>query len=89
MEKWRKDKVEEIMSHLDFFRIHRTMIALDWKWALIREGKYVNDIPSLEEIKTTARECLERGHSTGGFWLREKAEKKSLEFFFAVESYTW
>jgi len=60
------------MVNFDFKKVHKTMTFLDWRWGI--EAK----VPSLEEIKSHAKEKLKRvcrdsngqdrfGINSGGF----------------------
>ena len=63
-----KQKIESIMNHFDFEKVHNIMKFLDWKWAFSKNGT-----PSVEELKKEAHRllvdaCEEKTTiSTGGF----------------------
>ena len=64
------DKIHEIMNFIDFERIHKAMVALDWCWLSS------NKPPTTEEIKEHLLNLLcelfdEKCHSisTGGFYV--------------------
>lgn len=61
------------------------MDFLGWKWYDCRDGVYGEEIPSLEEIKKTALECLEGEYSTGGFWTIIDESKKKLQLHFSID----
>lgn len=44
-----KTKLEEILAHLNFDRINKTMIALDWGWS--KPNCKLLEIPNIEELK--------------------------------------
>jgi len=47
-----EDQINEIMDWFDFSRVHRTMIAVNWKW--------INEVPTEGEIRKKARELLKQ-----------------------------
>ena len=51
MSRKKYDMVNEVLAHFDFEKVHKTMTALDWKWADV-------GIPSIREIKETAEQRL-------------------------------
>lgn len=56
-------QIDEALSELDYERIHKAMVATNWKWAFLSgEGMRT---PSVPEIKKYARESLERFLQTG------------------------
>ena len=63
----REQQIEYIMTTFDFKRVHDAMTKLNWTWS----GS--ESVPSIRELKVTARKCLEglggdcTGWSTGGF----------------------
>ena len=46
-----KTKLKEILECLDFNRINKTMIALDWGW--VKPNCKTLEIPSIEELKVS------------------------------------
>ena len=62
-------KIQDILGHFDFERVHKIMAMLEWKWA--RGGHY--DVPTIDELKAQAKELLIEAAtertcvSTGGF----------------------
>lgn len=75
-------QIDEIMDYVDFGKIHKAMVALDWKW-----GKYVPDEP---EIRSAARRLLRQCNTpylgTGGLVVRRGEGEASLSF--EVSSWT-
>jgi len=65
--------IDAVMEELDFEKIHRTMVALDWQWR--HEG-----VPSIETIKECARKHLEYAWEhkcstgSGGLWVEYEGE---------------
>ncbi len=45
--------IDEIMDEFNFARVHKAMVALDWKWASSK-----NYIPSMDELRTEAERLL-------------------------------
>jgi len=45
--------IDEIMDEFNFATVHKTMVTLDWKWALSK-----NYIPSMDELRTEAERLL-------------------------------
>lgn len=63
-----KDAIDEILNYFDFERVHKAMVALNWRWEEI-EG-----VPSVGALVNKARSMLESvasgkysSASTGGF----------------------
>ena len=50
-----RDKVDDILVHFDFEKVHKVMVALNWKWALLEDGPRV---PETWEIKEEALKQL-------------------------------
>ena len=81
-------QVMNIMCHFDFSHVHLSMQKMEWGWA----GK---GVPSLVEIKRTAKRLLEDAsrcdseftyHATGGLVAYKYRDTLSLSF--EVASYT-
>jgi hypothetical protein len=49
-----KKAIDKTMKWFDFEVVHKTMVALDWKWSDYQR------VPTLEEIKEHARKLMER-----------------------------
>ena len=49
-----KKAIDKIMDWFDFSKVHRTMVALEWKWASAEDG-----IPTEPEIREMARRLME------------------------------
>jgi len=45
--------IDEIMDEFNFATVHKTMVALDWKWASSK-----NYIPSMDELRDQAERLL-------------------------------
>jgi len=45
--------IDEIMDEFNFATVHKTMVALDWKWASSK-----NYIPSMDELRAEAERLL-------------------------------
>jgi hypothetical protein len=48
-------RINEILDEFNFAKVHKTMVALDWKWGTLNGGK---DIPTIEELRATAERLL-------------------------------
>lgn len=65
--------INAVMGELDFEKIHKTMVALDWSW-------WNQGVPSVGAIKKEARDILEYAWEhkcstgTGGFWVTYEGE---------------
>lgn len=65
--------IDAVMEELDFEKIHKTMVALDWEW-------WYQGVPSIETLKESARDLLEYAWEhkcstgTGGFWVAYEGE---------------
>lgn len=77
----RQNKIEHIMDNFQFYLVQRAMKALDWMWWDSSET------PSIERLRSTARDLLERvckgdciNLSTGGFVARRSGEHLFLSF---------
>lgn len=59
------DQIDEIMDWFDFDKVHKAMVATDWRWTGF------DDVPSVEEIRADARknlkEVIERHSEEGGY----------------------
>jgi hypothetical protein len=47
------EMIDEIMGEFNFAMVHKTMVALDWKWASSK-----NYIPSMDELRIEAERLL-------------------------------
>lgn len=47
------EMIDEIMGEFNFARVHKAMVALDWKWVSSK-----NYIPSMDELRTEAEGLL-------------------------------
>jgi hypothetical protein len=46
--------IDEIMDEFNFAAVHKTMVALDWKWAVTSNNK----VPTMDELRTEAERLL-------------------------------
>lgn len=51
-----KEKIESVMRHFDFKKVHDVMDFLDWKWYSATSG--VPAVPSVDELKSEAKRLL-------------------------------
>lgn len=61
------NQINAILDRFDFDRVHRAMVALDWRWHKTEEGP--NCVPSRVDLRRAAREMLAWAASqkTGGY----------------------
>ena len=80
----RINQIDEIMSSMNFYKIHTAMTALDWRWG--------EEVPSVARLRARAMSLLRelqeesRAISTGGFcayWI----EPGQLGLRFVVDEY--
>jgi hypothetical protein len=84
------EAIGKIMDTFDFGRVHKVMVALDWKWISIDDGMRV---PDECEIRTEARRLLTRvikeknSIATAGFWVtyHNNDDVKWVDLKFVVE----
>jgi hypothetical protein len=80
-------QIDQCIEQLDFNKINKVMIALDWKWL----GS-INSIPTIEELKKEAVMLLNRAHqikgscSCGGFEATYHKDKDYFELSFYVST---
>ncbi len=66
----RKEQIDQIISHFDWGRVHKAMVALNWKWC---SSSMENSIPSIGELIVCATGLLndvspnDTYRATGGF----------------------
>lgn len=86
-------KIQSVLRNLDFEKIHRYMVATDWKWQLPYDP-YKMEVPSTERIKEfvekkTAEILDEKEENImsvcGGFWFIKNGSQ--LAVLFTIESY--
>ena len=56
-----RDRVDEIILHFDFQKVHDVMEMLDWKWASWydeNEDQHINEVPSVYALRTRAHQML-------------------------------
>ena len=64
-----KQQIKDILEEFDFERVEKAMKVLHWKYSTSDFKEY---IPDIQELKKTAKECLERAvkfqsSENGGF----------------------
>lgn len=73
-----RDRVDEIILHFDFQKVHDVMEMLDWKWASWYdedEDQHINEVPSVYALRTRAYQMLldaveKNCGGSGGFEVR-------------------
>lgn len=56
-----RDRVDEIILHFDFQKVHNVMEMLDWRWASWydeAEDQHTNEVPSVYALRTRAHQML-------------------------------
>ena len=84
--------IGKVMDYFDFGRVHKVMVALDWKWISIDDGMRV---PDECEIRMEARRLLTQAVkekisiSTGGFYVmyRNNDDVEWIDLKFVVENW--
>ena len=87
-------KVKYLIDHFDFDKVHRTMIALDWKWQHIEDQTDpTSRVPTIERMKESARYLLLKAGShkdsywaTGGFHA-QRFKNGNLQLQFVLTEY--
>lgn len=91
MSKDYQQQIDEIMDNFDFDRVHKMMVAVDWKWGSGEDAA----VPDKVKLRQTARYLLQRvvsdelyGLCTGGFFARNRNGLLSLSFgeFYDVDA---
>jgi len=75
----KQQMIDEIMDSFEFEKVHKTMVALDWRWVGV-EG-----VPDILAIRKFARNCLKYAfhyglYGCGGFRATYKEGILALEF---------
>ena len=89
----RDKSIEQVLAKFDFDKVHKAMVAVDWKWRC--DDKL--EIPARDMLISTARQLLENAWEnegtarTGGFvaWYDEEPDENGqntigLQFVFAT-----
>ena len=83
-----KKAIDKIMDWFDFSKVHRTMVALEWKWASAEDG-----IPTEPEIRETARKLMEDAIKdkvsigTGGFRVHYDKKDDFISLSFVISEW--
>lgn len=94
----KKTTVDTVMDGFDFERVHKAMVALDWKWFDAENG-----VPSIAELRESSRKLLRHAINssyrtqeqvvigTGGFWVTVDPSEDfvSLEFILSRTDNLW
>ena len=78
------DLIFDVCDHFEFEKVHKVMVALDWKWSTDE----VNGVPELWQIKKAGRHaCLcairEKSYISGGW--HATFQDGVLELMFVAE----
>lgn len=84
------DLIDPVLTAFDFAKVQRVMQAIDWKWALIRDGL---SVPAVDDLKKRARSLFEGAirqaqrsgeypyvMATGGLYVRVWEDAIELDF---------
>jgi hypothetical protein len=83
-----KKAIDKIMDWFDFSKVHRTMVALDWKWASAEDG-----VPTEPEIREMARKLMEDAINqkvsigTGGFRVHYDKKDDFISLSFVISEW--
>ncbi len=83
-----KKAIDKIMDWFDFSKVHRTMVALEWKWASAEDG-----IPTEPEIREMARRLMEDSINqkvsigTGGFRVHYNKKDDFISLSFVISEW--
>jgi hypothetical protein len=70
MKKLSAERIEAMLEHFDFVRLHHALLAINWQWS---RGAGTEHVPDVSEMKRAARDLLQNvgdtvvGSRTGGF----------------------
>lgn len=81
----REKKIDYILKHFDFKRVHKAMDALGWTYWDSNDST-----PSIRHLRKVAKGLLEKVkddnyNGTGGFWAR--ADGEILELSFSIDEW--
>lgn len=57
------DKIDEVLRDFDFDKVHKAMVAVEWKWSVCGPA-----VPTREQLVAQARELLESAVRDNGMW---------------------
>lgn len=83
-----KKAIDKIMDWFDFSKVHRTMVALNWKWVSAEDG-----IPTEPEIREMARRLMEDSINqkvsigTGGFRVHYDKKDDMITLSFVISEW--
>jgi hypothetical protein len=66
----RDEVIEEVVKEFDFGKVHKALVAVEWKWSM---GEEPMGVPTRDQIEKEARDLLKRAWDskrewrTGGF----------------------
>ena len=88
MQNKHKKAIDKIMDWFDFSKVHRTMVALEWKWVSAEDG-----IPTEPEIREMARKLMEDSINqkvsigTGGFRVHYNKKDDFISLSFVISEW--
>lgn len=83
----KQDQIDNILDWFNFDKVHRAMLALDWKWHSLPSPK----VPEIAELRQAARKMLfscspNSWNSCGGLKVTNH-ENGALELSFILEEW--
>jgi len=88
-------QIEEILECFDFYKVHKCMKALKWKWAFIASEQKHGGVPTVEQIKEYAHQLLIKSLEgidkedfyigSGGFYA--ECNKYKMRLYFSVSEW--
>ena len=88
-----QDSIDHIMDHFDFEKVHKAMVALNWKWGCMDSETL--QVPEVADLKKAARRMLREAIlrpepdytvATGGFHI-QKLDGEELKLSFQLEEW--
>lgn len=81
------DRINDLLDAFDFERVHRAMVALNWRW-----GPDPGEVPTVSDLRRCARRLLRDAKpgyatSTGGLYV-ERDKSGDYELSFRIDSLT-
>lgn len=85
-----QNHIDDIMDWFDFDRVHKVMVALDWKWVNAEEG-VPNQAELRQQVRRLMKDCYHKAHygsdviyglGTGGFEVEYNKEGDYFEVRF-------
>lgn len=93
--------IQSAIDNFDFELVHKVMTYLDWVWLSKRDGEFVEEVPTISELKATAMEYLSecydysKEHNTdwvvasGGLCVESFVIDNSIKLIMSFNLDTW